>query len=199
VKLIVGLGNPGAKYERTRHNVGFMAVDALLDQLGTSIRQESRFKALVGEGRIGSHRIVLAKPTTYMNLSGEAVVALLNWYKLTPADLVIIYDDFAIPLGSLRVRPDGSAGGHNGIRSIIAMTGTNVFPRIRVGIGPLPPRLKSVDFVLGRFHSTEDATLARAIERATSACTCLVEQGIDVTMQQFNVRGDANNPAVETI
>jgi PTH1 family peptidyl-tRNA hydrolase len=186
MKLVVGLGNPGPQYSGTRHNAGFMVVEHLARALGSNGRQESRLQALVAEARLDGDKVVLAQPLTFMNLSGEAVSKLLNWYKLTPKDLVVVYDDFAIPFGQLRVRPDGSAGGHNGISSLIQHFGKPFFDRVRVGIGPLPPGWKTPDFVLGRFSPEERKTLDESITRAADATLCVVRHGVERAMQDYN-------------
>lgn len=186
MKLVVGLGNPGSQYVHTRHNAGFMVVEKLASEWGVTLKPESKFQALVGEGRLNGEKVILAEPTTYMNLSGEAVSKLLSWYKLTAKDLVIVYDDFAIPLGSVRVRPDGSAGGHNGISSLIQHLKSPVFDRVRVGIGPLPPGWKTPDFVLGRFASGEQTQLAEGLLRSAEATVCVLRHGVDKAMQDYN-------------
>lgn len=187
MKLVVGLGNPGPQYGGTRHNAGFMVVEQLARDLGATLKQEGRFNAAVGEGRLDGDKVVLAMPLTYMNLSGEAVSKLLSWYKLTARDVVVVYDDFALPLDQLRVRPDGSAGGHNGISSLIQhFGGKNVFDRVRVGIGPVPPGWKTADFVLGRFSPEERKRLDETIPRACEAVICVVRHGVEQAMQQYN-------------
>ncbi|MDB5098561.1 MAG: peptidyl-tRNA hydrolase [Cyanobacteria bacterium RYN_339] len=187
MKLVVGLGNPGLQYGGTRHNAGYMVVEQLARDLGATLKQESRFNAAVGEGRLAGEKVILAEPLTYMNLSGEAVSKLLSWYKLTAKDLVVVYDDFALALGQLRVRPDGTAGGHNGIASLIQhQGGKNVFDRVRVGIGPVPPGWKTADFVLGRFSPDERKQLDETIPRACQATICVVRHGVDMAMQEYN-------------
>ena len=148
--LIAGLGNPGKQYENTRHNAGFMALDALADQLGTSI-EEKKHKALCGKGLIGGEKVILLKPQTFMNLSGESIRAAADFYKVDPDHIIVIYDDISLEPGQLRIRKKGSAGGHNGIKSIIAHLGTQEFPRIKVGVGAKPDRMDLADYVLGHF------------------------------------------------
>lgn len=186
MKLLVGLGNPGAQYASTRHNAGFMVVERLAAEWGATFKPETRFQSQVAEARLFGDKVILAMPTTYMNLSGQAVSKLLHWYKLTPADMVVIYDDFAIPLGAVRVRPDGSAGGHNGISSLIQHTGGPKFDRVRVGIGPVPPGWKTADFVLGRFTPGEKAALDKGLELAAEATVCVMRHGVEQAMQSYN-------------
>ena len=183
--LIVGLGNPGPRYRCTRHNVGFRCVDLIARKWG--IRQsERRAKAVLGRGNHAGKEIVLAKPRTFMNNSGEGVAYLLARFGATPANLVVIYDDMELPTGRLRIRPTGSDGGHNGMRSIIASIKTQDFPRIRVGIGPPSPELDSIAHVLGRFSQEESSQIAHSLKRVAEAVECLLEQNIDVTMNRFN-------------
>lgn len=186
MKIIVGLGNPGPEYENTRHNVGFAVVQHLAKDLGASGKHQAKLEAVVAEARYKGEKLILAQPTTYMNLSGNAVAKLLNWYKLGPADVVIVYDDFAIPLGQLRVRPEGSSGGHNGITSLIQCLGGPKFDRVRIGIGPLPPGWRMPDFVLGRFKPDERETLQAALSRSAEAALCVVDHGIERAMQAYN-------------
>ncbi len=190
MRLIVGLGNPGREYAATRHNVGFMALDRLAREIGVTV-EKKMFKALVGRGQINSEKVMLAKPQTYMNLSGGAVSALMNWHKLTPKDLVVIYDDLDLPPGKLRIRPDGGSGGHKGMRSIIQALGTENFCRIRVGIGkPQQPGLESVDYVLSRFNGDDMEKVGEAIEQAVEAAFCIVRDGTEKAMNLYNRRGN---------
>lgn len=187
MKLVVGLGNPGPQYSGTRHNAGFMVIERLARELGASARQETKLQAMVAEARDGSDKIILAQPTTYMNLSGEAIAKLLNWYKLTAKDLVVVYDDFALPFGQLRVRPDGSAGGHNGIKSTIQhLGGKPLFDRVRVGIGPVPPGWQVTNFVLGQFGPDEKKGLDDLLSRSVEATLCVVRHGVERAMQDYN-------------
>lgn len=188
MKLVVGLGNPGREYAETRHNVGFMVVDRLAESLGVAVDRRM-FKALTGQGLVNGEKVILVKPQTYMNLSGEAVGALLNWYKLTPADLVVIYDDLDLPPGKLRLRPGGGAGGHKGVLSIIHSLGTENFPRIRVGIGrPVEAGIDSVDYVLGRMGSGEAEEMEKALMLAAEAALCVVREGLEQAMNRYNGR-----------
>lgn len=185
-KLIVGLGNPGPQYAGTRHNAGFMVVSRLAKEWNVTAKFESKLGAMVGEARLDGQKLVLAEPTTFMNLSGEAVARLLNWYKLTPADMVVVYDELAIPLGTIRVRPDGSAAGHNGIKSIIQHVGGPVWDRVRVGVGPMPPGWKMADFVLGKFPPQDQKLLDQALTVAAEATVCVVRHGVTQAMADYN-------------
>ncbi len=185
MKVIVGLGNPGAEYATTRHNVGFMVIDRLVSDLDAAVKKKM-FRALVGRGQIGDEKVVLAKPQTYMNLSGEAVGALLNWYKLAATDLIVIYDDLDLPLGKLRIRPKGGPGGHKGIQSIIRVLGTENFPRIRIGIGRPSWSGFEADYVLGRFASEEAEEIKEALDLAAKAVHCIVLEGVDRAMNIYN-------------
>ncbi|WP_134685256.1 aminoacyl-tRNA hydrolase [Brevibacillus migulae] len=168
MKLIIGLGNPGKKYEDTRHNVGFMTIDKISDKYSIPV-QQNKFKALVGEGRIGTERVLLVKPQTYMNLSGESVGEILRFYKLTPEDLLVIYDDLDLPLGQIRLREKGSAGGHNGIKSLIAHLGTQEFKRIKIGISRPDQKSGVKDFVLSTFSAEEKPVIEEAVTLSAEA------------------------------
>lgn len=185
VRLIVGLGNPGPDYARTRHNVGFMVTDAFSHRHHIDIRNTGR-KALYGEGRWRQDKLVLLKPQTYMNLSGEAVVQALHWYKITPKDMVVVYDDMDLETGRLRLRTAGSSGGQNGVKSIIAAVGTEEFARVRIGIGRPQPGWQTVDWVLSRFGESEQAQLTAAIERACDALEAILNDGFAKAMNRFN-------------
>lgn len=156
--LIVGLGNPGTEYAATRHNIGFDMVTYLSDKYGIALRSKEG-KAIVGKGVIEGQKVMLVQPQTYMNLSGESVRALMDYYKLTTDEIVIIYDDISMPVGQVRIRPKGSAGGHNGIKSIIAHLGTQEFPRIKIGVGQNQENGDLVKHVLGRFSKEDDAKI----------------------------------------
>lgn len=186
MKLIVGLGNPGPKYAGTRHNAGFMVISRLGKEWNVNAKLETKLQAVVGEARLDGEKVILAEPITYMNLSGEAVSKLLNWYKLTPADLIVVYDEIALPLGTIRVRPDGSAAGHNGVKSIIQHTGTQSWDRVRVGVGPLPPNWKMADYVLGKFAGSEQKALEEALTMAAEATVCVVRHGVEKAMADYN-------------
>lgn len=185
--LIAGLGNPGKQYEGSRHNAGFASVDILADKLGISIN-ENKHKGLCGKGIIGGEKVILLKPQTYMNLSGESLRAASDFYKIEPENIIVIYDDIDLAVGHLRVRTKGSAGGHNGIKSIIAHLGTQEFPRVRVGVGAKPDRMDLADYVLGRFSQVERPVMEEAFETAAQAAIAIVEEGIDKAMNRFNGR-----------
>lgn len=175
--VIVGLGNPGAKYRRTHHNAGYDALEILAEKLNIRI-DKPKCKAYVGEGLIGASRVVLAKPQTYMNLSGESVVQLCNWYKPEPDQLIVVYDDVDLPLGSVRVRPKGSAGTHNGMRSILYLLGRDDFPRVRIGIGRPPEGWDLAGYVLSTYNTNEEREAAfDAYVRAAEAIQILVKEG----------------------
>lgn len=184
--LIVGLGNPGKQYENTRHNVGFDVIDAMADKYNITVESRKN-KALCGKGVIAGRKVILAKPQTYMNLSGESVAELLHYYKLNPTDeLLVIYDDISLAPGRLRVRAKGSAGGHNGIKSIIAMCGTQEFLRIKVGVGEKPKGWDLADHVLGHFSGEERAEVEDAVAKALSAAELIVQEEIDRAMNLYN-------------
>lgn len=184
--IIVGLGNPEQKYEGTRHNIGFSAVTVLADENGISI-DTKKHKALVGKGVLGGQKVLLAKPRTYMNLSGESVRELVDYYKIDPEEeLIVIYDDIALPPGKIRIRPKGSAGGHNGIKNIIAHLGSDKFPRIRVGVGEKPKGWDLADYVLSRFPAEEEPVIREVLQNVGKACEVIINEGIDTAMNQFN-------------
>ncbi len=185
MRLIIGLGNPGPKYRNTRHNLGYDCVD-LIAEKWRICNMERRAKAALRRGRWAGQELVLAKPRTFMNSSGEAVSYLLDRFTVDLADLLVIYDDMQLPLGRLRVRPKGSDGGHKGIRSIINALRTDNIPRVRLGIGCLPEGEDPVDYVLGRFSQEDSLVLNRALESAVDAAECWLEEGIDAAMNRFN-------------
>jgi PTH1 family peptidyl-tRNA hydrolase len=185
VKLVVGLGNPGKKYERTRHNVGFLIIDHIASQNEIKVRTK-RCSALVGEWSSHGEKIVFAKPQTYMNRSGESVKALMRWFHATPDDVVIVYDDLDLPLGRIRIRAKGSAGGHRGVASIMESLAGAPFCRVRVGIGRPPISMDSADYVLEPFSAQESAELDDVAARAMQALMCLLQEGIQKAMAQFN-------------
>ncbi len=182
--VIAGLGNPGKKYENTRHNLGFITVDKLAEDNGIEINK-LKFKALVGEGRLSGERVLLVKPQTYMNLSGESVREIMNFYKLEPENLIVIYDDFDIAVGTIRVRKFGSAGTHNGMKSIIQQLRSDRFPRIRVGTGS-DHMGNLIDFVTGGFTREEVPLLEEAVTEAAAACQCIISDGLDKAMNRYN-------------
>ena len=184
--LVVCLGNPGKQYETTRHNVGFLTADVLANRWGISVRK-LKFKALYAEAQLSGKRIVLLKPQTYMNLSGEAVRQAADFYKIPPERIIVIADDTALPPGRLRIRRRGSAGGHNGLKNIIAQLGTDEFPRIKIGVGlPPHPDYEMMEWVLGTPVGKEKAEVERAIGLAADAVEVLLQSGIDQAMNHFN-------------
>lgn len=187
MKLIVGLGNPGARYQFTRHNLGFRVIDQLAEQLPVSGRK-LECHAQTQSVRWRGHSLLLTQPLTYMNRSGEAVSALMRYYKIGAEDLIVIYDDLALPPGHLRARAKGSAGGHNGLQSIINYLGTDCFSRIRIGIGAAPEGWAGADYVLAPFTVEEKPLIEEAVRRAADAVLLWVEEGIDAVMRAYNTR-----------
>lgn len=185
MKMIVGLGNPGAEYAGTRHNVGWMLVDALAEKLGIN-EWRSREKGMVAEGRIGSEKVLLVKPLTYMNNSGECAGPLMRWYKLEPEDIMVAHDDMDIPVGTIRIRKKGSAGGHNGIKSLLQHIGSENFGRLRIGIGRPQPGWSVINHVLAKFTEEERAGIDEAIHYLLPAVECMVLEGADMAMNKFN-------------
>ena len=186
--IVVGLGNPGAKYTSTRHNVGFRFIDLLAKK--TEIRlNDRRAKAVLGQGRIAGQEVVLAKPRTFMNNSGEGIEYLLARFGGRPSELLVVYDEMALPTGRIRLRASGSHAGHNGIRSIISSVQTDAFPRIRSGVGPPNQGGPSVPHVLGKFSKEEEPLIAQAVQDAVAAVQCMLEENIDVAMNRFYVIG----------
>lgn len=184
--LIVGLGNPTKQYEKTRHNIGFDVMDALADKYNISI-SENKHKALCGKGVIEGMKVVLAKPQTYMNLSGESVAELVNYYKLDPeSELIVVFDDISLEPGNIRIRKKGSAGGHNGIKNIIAQLGTDTFQRIKVGVGEKPKGYDLAAYVLGHFHGEDLELMEEGYEKAISATEEILKGEIDAAMNEYN-------------
>ncbi|KIR03105.1 Peptidyl-tRNA hydrolase [Lachnospiraceae bacterium TWA4] len=182
--VIVGLGNPGKKYEMTRHNMGFEVIDELASRYNIEV-EKKQLKALVGKGAIAGCPVMLVKPQTYMNLSGESVRAVADYYKVEPEDIYVIFDDVSLDVGQIRIRKKGSAGGHNGIKSIIAHLGTQEFPRIKVGVGePKPGDL--IDHVLGHFHGDDLLESKEGIKRAADAMECILKEDIAAAMNEYN-------------
>lgn len=181
IRLVVGLGNPGAEYERTRHNIGFNVVDSLAAEWGLSWQHSKSWHALWAKGE----KAILVKPTSYMNRSGEPLSAVANFYKIAPAEILVVLDDLALELGRLRLRPEGSAGGHNGLESIILHLGTEAVPRLRIGIGAAPSA-GAVDYVLGRFFEEEVPVVQKTVERAGEAAKCAIDNGVLSAMNLFN-------------
>lgn len=186
VFVIAGLGNPGDKYSHTRHNVGFDVIDILSRKLNTPV-MKTRYEGLTGECDYKGKRLVLVKPQTYMNESGRCLKPLMNWYKADTAHLIVIYDDIDLPEGQLRVRKSGSAGTHNGMRSVIAQLGQQDFPRVRVGVGAKPFEWELADWVLSRYQTRQAQDMAfKAYEHAADCVLMYVEDGIEQAMQQYN-------------
>ena len=184
--VIAGLGNPGKKYENTRHNIGFITIDQLAEKHDIKV-DKLKFKALVGEGRISGQKVILVKPQTYMNLSGESLQEVVNFYKVEPENLIVIYDDIDLELGTLRIRKAGSAGTHNGMRSVVQHLNSKDFPRIRIGMGG-PGKRDLVDFVIGGFTKDEKGPLEETVTKAVEAIECIVEKDTDMAMNRFNTK-----------
>jgi PTH1 family peptidyl-tRNA hydrolase len=185
MRIIIGLGNPGPRYRDTRHNIGFRCVDLMAQKWDIKVT-ERRARAVLGRGRHLEEDIVLAKPRTFMNHSGEGIAYLVARFGVKPQDLVVVYDEMALPVGKLRLRPSGSDAGHNGIKSIIAALSTQDFPRIRVGIGKPREEGNHVAHVIGGFSGDESPIIASAVERVVEAVDCLLQEGIDRAMSRFN-------------
>jgi peptidyl-tRNA hydrolase, PTH1 family len=200
MKLVIGLGNPGKEYEGTRHNIGFDVIDSLAARLGWASpgefdrRAKSAFNGLALDGMVSMHstgstdKLVLLKPTTYMNLSGRTVSGAMNYFKLTPGELIVIVDEMALPTGRLRLRPDGSDGGHNGLKSVQQCLGTSVYPRLRFGVSSPPPMIPGRDWVLGKFRPEEQKDVADGIARATGCIITWADEGLTRAMNVFNVK-----------
>ena len=193
MKLVVGLGNPERSYNGTRHNVGFEVIDQLASRLGWTKPGDfdrvarTKFDGLAFDGVVGNEKLVLLKPTTYMNLSGRSVQSAMAFYQLSPADIMVVLDDLALPVGRLRIRGSGSSGGHNGLKDIERALATSDYPRLRIGIDPAPPRVAGKDYVLGKFTPEQRQLLEPTLARACGAIVTWIDKGIDVAMNQFNV------------
>ena len=183
--VIVGLGNPGKQYDKTRHNVGFDVIDMLAKEYGISVTK-IKHKALIGEGRVGTEKVLLVKPQTYMNLSGETLIDIYNYYKVDLENIVVIYDDIDLGVGKLRIRKKGSGGTHNGMRSIVKCLGSTDFPRVRVGVSKPMPGQNLADFVLSRFRKEEADDLATGLEKACNAVDCIIRENLDLAMNKYN-------------
>jgi PTH1 family peptidyl-tRNA hydrolase len=188
--IIVGLGNPGAQYASSRHNIGFRFIDLMAKKAEIRLN-ERRAKAVLGQGQIAGHEVVLAKPRTFMNNSGEGTEYLLTRFGGHPSELLVVYDEMALPTGRIRLRAAGSHAGHNGIRSIISSVQTVEFRRLRIGIGQPSNAGKSIPHVLGKFSKEEEPLVAQAVQNAVSAVECMLEESIDVAMNRFNVIGNS--------
>ena len=186
--IIAGLGNPTLQYEGTRHNVGFDVIDMLADRYNISV-DGRKGRALVGKGIIEGQKVLLVKPQTYMNLSGESLRELVNYYKIDEEhELLVIYDDISLDVGQLRIRKKGSAGGHNGIKNIIAHLGTQEFPRIKVGVGDKPKGMDLADYVLGHFSKEDQAKMDEAFKDAANAAEMILDKGMDAAMNHYNMK-----------
>lgn len=186
-ELIVGLGNPEPKYDHTRHNIGFDAVDSLADTWKMSWKENKRFQGLVSEGVSPfGNKICLLKPLTYMNRSGQAVRAVIDWYKITPRSVFVIYDEMDLPVGRLRIRLSGSAGGHNGMKSIISHLGSQDFSRLRIGIGKSTGKKQTVSHVLGKFAPEEKTVIREVLQLSTEAIECSLREGVEKAMSLYN-------------
>lgn len=185
--VIVGLGNPGKKYEKTRHNMGFLAIDKLAEKHDIKVNK-LKHKALTGDGFIFGQKALLVKPQTYMNLSGESVREIVSYYDIDLEDLIVIYDDFDLEIGTIRIRKKGSAGSHNGMKSIIGQIQSKDFPRIRIGIGKSGGGAEWKDFVLGKTSKQDEKLIEDAVDRAADAAGCILEKGIDKAMNEYNVK-----------
>ena len=187
MKIIVGLGNPTEKYQNTRHNIGFKIVDELAGKMNLGFAQENKFKAQIVKGIFGGEQVLLVKPQTFMNLSGESLALVMGYFKTDISDILIVYDDISLDLGTLRFRANGSDGGHNGIKSITKCLGGNKnFARLKVGIGPQPPYMPSEKFVLGEFTAQENLLLKDVVKTSLSAVECFISSGISVAQNKFN-------------
>ncbi len=185
--LIAGLGNPTREYDKTRHNAGFSVIDVLTDKYRFDV-SEKKHKALCGRGVIEGQKVILVKPQTFMNLSGESIRQVAEYYKIEAEDIIIIYDDISLEPGQLRIRLKGSAGGHNGIKNIISHLGTQEFPRIKVGVGAKPPRMDLADYVLSRFSKEEQPLMENAFKAAAEAAVMMMTDGAEKAMNHFNVK-----------
>ncbi|MGF7018701.1 PTH1 family peptidyl-tRNA hydrolase [Lachnospiraceae bacterium PF1-21] len=184
--IIAGLGNPTKEYVGTRHNVGFAVIDTLAAKYNIDVEHRSK-RAFIGKGMIAGQKVILAKPQTYMNLSGESLIGLVDYYKIDPAsELIVIYDDVSLPVGQLRIRKKGSAGGHNGIKSIISHLKTEVFPRIKVGVGEKPKKYDLADYVLGHFTKAEQEKMTEGYEEACEAIEKILSGEIEAAMNRYN-------------
>ena len=187
MKLIVGLGNPGREYAGTRHNIGFGVIARLADEYHISLNSKEH-KAVCGKGFIEGEKVILAQPQTFMNLSGESVRSIADYYKIEPEDSIVAYDDIDLEVGQIRVRRKGSAGGHNGIKNIISHLGTNEFPRVKVGVGAKPQGGDLVNHVLGHFSREDEKKMDEVLDEAVAAVETIVTQDVDVAMNRFNAK-----------
>lgn len=198
MKVIAGLGNPGREYAQTKHNVGFLMVDALAAHLGVTEWRE-KYDAFIARARIGSEAILLVKPQTYMNESGRAIAPLMNFYKLEAEDLIVAHDDMDIPVGTIRIRKKGSSGGHNGIKSILAHLGDEHFARVRIGIGRPLPGWTVVNHVLAPFPPEDAAKVSEAIHYLVPAIECIVTEAVDKAMNRYNPKKEKKRKSKEHV
>jgi len=184
--LIVGLGNPGKEYERSRHNCGWRAIDVLADKLSCKV-DKGKFQGLYGQVNYNGKKLFLLKPLTYMNLSGRSVLQLSSYFNIPPQRIIVLFDDISLEPGRLRIRPDGSAGGHNGIKSIIAEVGSQAFPRVKIGVGGKPnPEYDLASWVLSSFSASEEKALVSALDRAVDAALCIIDHGVSEAANRYN-------------
>ena len=186
--VILGIGNPGKQYDNTKHNIGFISLDFLAASWGIKINK-IKHKALIGEGKLGNEKVLLVKPQTFVNLSGESVSEIMNFYKLPPENLIVIYDDVNFETGRIRIRPSGSDGGHNGIKSIIYHLKSDAFPRIRLGVGKKPPAYDLADWVLSKFTDEEIKEMAKAVDQVPDMVEEMIKHGVSSAMNRFNGNG----------
>lgn len=190
MKMIVGLGNPGPQYARTRHNVGFVVLDRLAARHAPGAPAKGRFNAMTVEGVVstpaGGEKCLFVKPTTFMNRSGQAVGEALRFFKLDVRDLLIVTDDIYLPVGAIRVKPGGGAGGHNGLTDVERALGSEAYPRLRIGVNPKPPHMDQADYVLSRFTDEEETLLGPGLDRAVGACEMFITRGLDAAMNTYN-------------
>ena len=184
--IVVGLGNPGTKYDNTRHNVGFRTIDLVSEELGVKVNR-SRFKALTGTGTVAGQKVLFLKPQTFMNASGLSVEPAAAFYKVPPERILVVFDDISLPVGKIRIRADGSAGGHNGLKSLISSLGSQAFPRIKVGVGAKPhPDYDLADWVLSKFSAKEEKDLAPAVKNAAAAVEDIIRSGTEKAAAKYN-------------
>jgi peptidyl-tRNA hydrolase, PTH1 family len=183
--VIVGLGNPGDRYAQTKHNIGFITIDYLAEQHNIKMNK-NKHKAIIGEGAIGGEKILLVKPQTFMNLSGQSVMDIVKFYKVPSLNLVVIYDDIDLPVGKVRIRPNGSSGTHNGMRNIIYLLNNQEFPRVRIGVGKQPDYMDLADYVMTKFNGEEIPLMEEAIKKSAAAVEEIVKSGINIAMNKYN-------------
>lgn len=183
--VIVGLGNPGDRYAQTKHNIGFITIDYLAEQNNIKMNK-TKHKAIIGEGSIGGEKVLLVKPQTFMNLSGQSVMDIVGFYKVPPQNLIVIYDDIDLPVGKVRIRPSGSSGTHNGMRNIIYLINNQEFPRIRIGVGKQPDYMDLADYVMTKFTGEEKSLMEEAVKKSAAAALEIVKSGINIAMNKYN-------------